>query len=285
MPMGFNPKKKLQNDINDFNDILNGGEISKKQPTRNEQPKPPKPSPSTYNEDEDLGFTESKPEEVKTKKGGKMNKLIGIFIVITIVALIAIIAIIAMPNKSSGEVNRGSAVEQSSDNTKPSGNTNEQSEQEGDQQASASFEDDDSINPGISDTNQDVDGTSPNQNPTDAKDFTNSVTDLNGNKIDSNYVVSSREVVTDYVNYEKKRGITSNGLELYWLDVTYKDNPYVIQVPYQTWSNLDSKGTTVVDMEVLNIDDGSQVISYMQLKGDINDIINRAEEAEEGNSN
>ena len=111
------------------------------------------------------------------------------------------------------------------------------------------------------------------------------VVDLNGNKIDSNYVVASREVVTDYVNYEKKRGITSNGLELYWLDVTYKDNPYVIQVPYQTWSNLDSKGTTVVDMEVLNIDDGSQVISYMQLKGDINDIINRAEEAEEGNSN
>ena len=38
-------------------------------------------------------------------------------------------------------------------------------------------------------------------------------------------------------------------------------------------------------MEVLNIDDGSQVISYMQLKGDINDIINKAEEAEEGNSN
>ena len=147
MPMGFNPKKKLQNDINDFNDILNGGEVSKKQPTRNEQPAPPKPSPSTYNEDEYLGFTESRPEEVKTKKGGKMNKLIGIFIVITI---------IAMPNKSSGEINRGSAVEQSSNNTSPSGNTNEQSEQEGDQQASASFEDDDSINPGISDTNQDV---------------------------------------------------------------------------------------------------------------------------------
>ena len=166
-------------------------------------------------------------------------------------------------------------------NTTPSGNTNEES----DQQASASFEDDDSINPGISDTNQDVNGTSPNQNPINAKEFTNSVTDLNGNQIDSNYVVSSREVVTDYVNYEKKRGITSNGLELYWLAVTYKDNPYVIQVPYQTWSNLDSKGTTVVDMEVLNIDDGSQVISYMQLKGDINDIINKAEQAEEGNSN
>ena len=285
MPMGFNPKKKLQNDINDFNDILNGRDTTKKQITKTNQPAPPKPSPSSYNEDEDLGFTESKPEEVKPKKGGNMNKVIGVFIVITIVALIVIIAIIAMPNRSSGEVNRGSAVEQSSDNTTPSGNTNEQSEHGGDQQASASFEDDDSINPGISDTNQDVNGTSPNQNPINAKEFTNSVTDLNGNQIDSNYVVSSREVVTDYVNYEKKRGITSNGLELYWLAVTYKDNPYVIQVPYQTWSNLDSKGTTVVDMEVLNIDDGSQVISYMQLKGDINDIINKAEQAEEGNSN
>lgn len=279
MGLGFNPKQKLQNDIDDFNKLVNDDTSTINNPNQNT--KQTQVQNKQYDEeDEDLGFKSKKPKKDKQPGKSKINKLVGIFIVITVIILIAIIAVITIPGKTEADNNRGSAIEQSSEPA-PS-----ESSEETTQQPTAVFEDDDSVNPGISDTTQDVSGSSPNQNVSDAGEFTSSVTDLNGNELDENYVVSSREVVTDYVNYEKKRGVTSEGLELYWLDVTYKDKPYVIQVPYQTWVNLDSKGTTVVDAEVLNIDDGSQVISYMQLKGDINDIINKAEQAdEEGNNN
>lgn len=276
MGMGFNPKQKLQNDINDFNKLVNDDTSTVN---------PPKANPNqmqnrqSSEEDEDLGFKSKKPKKDRQPGKSKLNKIVGIFIIIAVIILIVIIAVITLPGKSEADANRGSAIEQSSEpSPSESSNTTKQ-------EPTATFEDDDSINPGISDTTQDVEGSSPNQNLSDAGGFTQSVTDLNGNELSENYVVSSREIVTDYVNYEKKRGVTSEGLELYWLDVVYKDKPYVIQVPYQTWVNLDLKGTTVVDAEVLNIDDGSQIISYMQLKGDINEIINRAEQADEEGNN
>lgn len=84
------------------------------------------------------------------------------------------------------------------------------------------------------------------------------------------YTVSSISNVADFVSYEKHRGTWGGGLELYWLDVEYKNNNYVIQVPFKYYKELDDIGIVPVKMEVLSIQGVSSsetltVISYMSL--------------------
>ena len=88
------------------------------------------------------------------------------------------------------------------------------------------------------------------------------------------YTVKSITNVADFVSYEKHRGTWGGGLELYWLDVEYKDKKYVVQVPFRYYKELDDVGIVPVRMEVLSIlsqSDGSQmtVISYMCLDEEV----------------
>lgn len=97
--------------------------------------------------------------------------------------------------------------------------------------------------------------------------------DLNGNQVPTNYTVIDSEEITDYINYKKYRSATGNGLEFYWLEAEYKGQPYKVQVPYSIYSKLDYSGITVVDMEVLTLEDGSKMITYMSVREDAKSLL------------
>lgn len=96
------------------------------------------------------------------------------------------------------------------------------------------------------------------------------VEDLYGLTTRVDYTVDRISFIADFVSYEKHRGTWGGGLELYWLDATYKGNKYVVQVPFQYYKELDDTGIVPVKMEVLSIKgsvegENLSVISYMCL--------------------
>ena len=96
------------------------------------------------------------------------------------------------------------------------------------------------------------------------------VQDLYGLTTRVDYTVNSISSVADFVSYTKHRGTWGGGLELYWLDVLYKENQYVIQIPFRYYKELDEVGIVPVKMEVLSIASSTPgefltVISYMTL--------------------
>lgn len=96
------------------------------------------------------------------------------------------------------------------------------------------------------------------------------VEDIHGLTTRVDYTVKSISSMADFVNYEKHRGTWGGGMELYWLDVTYNDSQYVIQVPFKYYKELSDTGVIPVKMEVLTIqgstsDELLYVISYMEL--------------------
>lgn len=101
----------------------------------------------------------------------------------------------------------------------------------------------------------------------------NFVKDLYGLTLQTDYTVSAIQSAADLVNYKKCRGTWGGGIELYYLDVIYRDTKYVIQVPFKYYKELDDEGIVPVKMEVLRIksatsDDYLSVISYMTLDED-----------------
>lgn len=101
----------------------------------------------------------------------------------------------------------------------------------------------------------------------DASEYTK---DIYGLTTRVDYTVDKILNVTDFVEYEKHRGTWGGGLELYWLEATYKGAKYVVQVPFQYYKELDDIGIVPVKMEVLKITgegdgDDRTVISYMGL--------------------
>lgn len=82
------------------------------------------------------------------------------------------------------------------------------------------------------------------------------------------WAMASVAMVKDFCNYEKKRSVTGNGLELYWLDCVYKEMPYVIQVKYETYNLLDSKGIVPIIGEKVITTDGVEIITYMSVDTD-----------------
>lgn len=120
----------------------------------------------------------------------------------------------------------------------------------------------------------DLYGNATGENKSDITSSENITTNLNGEAVNPNYNVTNVETVTDYINYTKYRAVTSEGMEFYWLEVVYKQKTYKCQVKYNIYSKLDTQGITVVDMEVLTLDDGSQIISYMNVRKDADTLLN-----------
>lgn len=117
-----------------------------------------------------------------------------------------------------------------------------------------------------------------NGSGTNNSNLTNSseiLKDLNGNTIDPNYSVTANNTVTDFINYKKYRATTGDGLEFYWLEATYKGGSYKVQVPYSIYSKLDEEGITVVDAEVLTLENGSEVVTYMSVRKDAKDLLDK----------
>ena len=130
------------------------------------------------------------------------------------------------------------------------------------------------VNAGVPDIEM---GTNMKQNSdtTDPKEF---LKDINGNKIDKNYDVVRIEHATDFIDYTKKRGVTGDGVELLWLDATYKGRHYEVQVPFEVFKELDSSGITVVDVEILHTRDGGTVVSYMNVRKDYKQLLKNKEQ-------
>lgn len=122
------------------------------------------------------------------------------------------------------------------------------------------------IKPGATDFQSGNDKTSPIVYS--ATDF---IKDLNGVDIAAVYNVKSYEYVEDYVNYEKRRAIVSNGMELYWLEVTYKGRAYKCTIPFWRFQALDNTGICKVRIEVLILEGGENIISYMNVINDTNE--------------
>lgn len=101
----------------------------------------------------------------------------------------------------------------------------------------------------------------------DPDDFTK---DIYGLTLRVNFEVSAIQSAVDMVNYTKHRGTWGGGLELYYLDVTYNNSKYVMQIPFEYYKELDDTGIVPVKMEVLRVksetdDSYLTVISYMEL--------------------
>lgn len=117
---------------------------------------------------------------------------------------------------------------------------------------------------------QDFTGDTNMTSTTSPEDGDNFLQDINGLTTQVNYTVDRIYDAADFVSYTKHRGTWNAGLELYWLEATYKEKKYVIQVPFKYYKELDDVGIVPVKMEVLSIKseiDGSQltVVSYMNL--------------------
>lgn len=94
------------------------------------------------------------------------------------------------------------------------------------------------------------------------------VLNLQGESVPVNYTVKTREYVKTHVNYVARRAVIDEGMEMYWLDITYKRKKYRAQVPYYYFKDLEEEGICRMELEVLNLENGGQIISYMQIIGE-----------------
>ena len=123
---------------------------------------------------------------------------------------------------------------------------------------------DDAINPGIAD----YDNSDKNKTTPKVYSDTDFVKDLNGVDVSAVYNVQNKEYIQDYVNYETRRAIIDEGMEMYWLEAVYKGKKYRLQVPFYYFKDLDESGICKVEIELLTLEGGAKVISYMQIISD-----------------
>lgn len=130
--------------------------------------------------------------------------------------------------------------------------------------------DEDVINPGLPNFED------SNNNTTTAVVYSASdyIKDLNGVDVSAVYNIKSRDYIQDFVNYEAKRAIIDDGMELYWLEVLYGSKKYRVQVPFYAFKDLDKTGICAVEIEVLTLEGGEKIISYMQIITDYSNLSN-----------
>lgn len=121
--------------------------------------------------------------------------------------------------------------------------------------------DEDAINPGAGGFSG-SEGSSP---PKEVYSSEDQMRDINGVDVSAVYNVAYTEYVYDYVNYQLRRGIIDDGMEIYWLDVDYKGRKYRTQIPFYYAKDLDKEGICRMYMEVLNLEGGGKIISYMEI--------------------
>lgn len=91
------------------------------------------------------------------------------------------------------------------------------------------------------------------------------VVSLDGQQIPADYVAKNISYVKAYVNYELHRGTVDDGMEVYWIDILYKKKKYRAQIPFYYAKDLSSEGICRVEMELIDLESGGQVITYMQV--------------------
>lgn len=189
---------------------------------------------------------------IRNKNDSKDDKTV-VFIVIGVVVLVLVVISVFFISSAKQKKQEQLALLQQQEEEKKNSLSISQSE----------------INPGI----PNFYGVGEDQNDAYLYDPSLITKDLNGNQLPTDYVVLDSQEVTDYINFKKFRSSTGNGLEFYWLEAEYKGQPYKVQVPYSVYSKLDYSGITVVDMEVLHLEDGSKIVTYMTVREDAKSLL------------
>lgn len=203
----------------------------------------------------------------KTNRNNIMLYAIVAVILIIIVAMVR--SIFTSKDDKINMIDNGALVTE-----QVSGNTTSVSNQQAQLSSATGIEEDEAtstaINVGLPEFNTKENGS------TTAIVYSSSdyIKDLNGADIPAVYNVAQRTYERDFVNYEKKRAIIDMGMEMYWLEILYKDKAYRCQVPYYIFKDLETTGICVVEIEVLTLDGGEQVISFMQVVSDYSNLIN-----------
>ena len=192
-------------------------------------------------------------EVIRTRKPNKGDDKQMMFIVGGVIVVVLVIGIFFFVSSSKKKEAELLALQQQQQEEAVKNNSNT----------------DTSVNPGI----PSFSGIGADENDEYLYDPSLVTKDLNGNQVPTDYVVEDSNTVTDYITYKKYRAATGNGLEFYWLEAEYKGQPYKVQVPYSIYSKLDYSGITVVDMEVLDLEDGSQMVTYMEVRKDAKSLL------------
>ena len=301
MAVGFDPERKnkskkisngaldnddsfLGTDFDDIDEFLDGDldldsldteELDKpKQPPKKKSTKPTVKTPTKR---PPIKRKEHKEDVKKTKKTKKpMDKKKALIIALSgfvVVILVVVFCILIFGGKDDKPPAQTSGTLQSSSDSNIPASVKNAKPKDGsgsDDQSSDADEPKD-VTPGVPDL-QYGDNMKQNSDTSNPKDF---LKDINGNKIPKNYEVNRIEHATDFIDYTKKRGITGDGTELLWLDAKYKGRPYVVQVPFSIYKELDSSGITVVDVEILHLKGGAKVVTYMRVRDDYKQLLNK----------
>lgn len=221
---------------------------------------------------EDLKETDDLRESSLNEKGTSANKLLKFApIVVIVVILIVFIKFILgssgfneAPNTTGDDNSVVSATESSGAVYDENGNvvsTNGVYDEDG------NVIDPKAIDPGIKNSD-DYDGDATDQTTAKVYNSADFIKDLNGVDVSAVYNVESRNYVYDYVNYEMRRATIDDGMEIYWVEALYNDKKYRIQIPFCTFIKLKDKGICKVQIEVLNLEGGGKIISFMQVVDD-----------------
>lgn len=199
-------------------------------------------------------------DELKSTKESTFNSkkmiVIGAVVLVVVVIIASIISggsdesntqqtpakSIVTPNPSA-EIDGDGTVSGTSDGSKTDLDKNSDSFVQGDPQYSA-------------------DGDKTSAKVYSADDY---IKDLQGADVPAIFSVNSMDYIKTHVSYVAKRAIIDDGMEMYWLDVTYKKKKYRMQVPYYYFKSLEDEGICRVEIEVLNLEGGGQIISDMQI--------------------
>lgn len=205
-------------------------------------------------DDEDVDYSNPRPKIQRPRKENEGHKKTIIICVSVVVALVVVLGVIFgisshKKKKAIEEAEQQALLQQ--------------------QQQQNSKTDEENVSAGVPNlygNRNDTNTLTPE--PTD-----NITANLNKQPIDSNYKIVEIKTVTDFINYEKHRAITAEGLEFYWLEATYKDRPYKVQVPLAIAKELETKGITVVDVEVAVLEDKSEIVTYMSVRKDAKNLL------------
>ena len=97
------------------------------------------------------------------------------------------------------------------------------------------------------------------------------IKDFNELDVSAVYNVKNRYYKKVLANYAKRRAIIDDGMEIYWVDISYDGKKYRSQVPFYTYRGLQETGIAVMDIEILELEGGGTIISYMQVSTSTND--------------
>lgn len=253
MPIGFNPTGDSSN---------KGAKPSKKNPVTQAPEEEKTSGPVDNDMDDDSDF------DIQPKKQNKKLVYIGIALVAAL-----IIGIVYYATTSDNTPTIENTTESVTSDVQDDLSSDEDDE-EGfiyDENGNPVYSKEDNsvvkegaIDPGIADYSASTQNTTTDR----ISDTDETLKDINGVDIKSTYNVLSRDYLYDYVSYTAKRGIIDDGMEIYWLEADYHGKKYRLQVPFYYFKDFDEKGVCKVQVEVLNIEGGGKVISYMQVVSD-----------------